>query len=94
VVLIAAFEGPEEVYGLRNEIIENLNADFSDDEKIEIVIIDNVITLTQGSDYARKLGERRLADVVIWGWYRPTENPNITIHIENLSPEQLLPISK
>ena len=37
VVLIAAFDGPEEVYGLRNEIIENLNADFSGDEEIEII---------------------------------------------------------
>jgi len=94
VVLIAAFEGPEEVYGLRNEIIENLTSDFSDDEEIEIVIIDDVITLTQGSEYASKLGERYLADVVIWGWYRPTENPNITVHIENLTPKNLLPLKE
>ena len=94
VIMIAAFEGPEEVYGLRNEIIENLNADFSNDEDVEIVIIDDVITLTQGSDYARKLGERYLADIVLWGWYRPTENPNITVHIENLTPEQLYPLEE
>ena len=92
VILIAAFEGPEEVYGLRNEIIENLNADFSGDEKIEIVIVDDVITLTQGTEHARKLGANRLADIVIWGWYRPTENPNITIHIENITPSQLSPL--
>ena len=94
IVVIAAFEGPEEVYGLRNEIIESLNAEFASDENIEIIPVDDVITLTQGSDYARRLGENLLADVVIWGWYRPTENPNITIHIENLSPEQLLPLQE
>lgn len=94
VVLIAAFEGPEEVYGLRNEIIENLNADFAGDKEIEIVIVDDVVTLTQGSEYARKLGKRRLADVVIWGWYRPTEDPNITIHIENLSPAEILDLQE
>jgi tetratricopeptide (TPR) repeat protein len=94
VILIVAFEGPEEVYGLRNEIIENLNVDFSDDQGIEITIVDEVITLTRGSDYARRLGKRFLADIVIWGWYRPTENPNITIHIENLTPNQLVPLNE
>lgn len=94
IVLITAFEGPEEVYGLRNEIIENLNADFSDDENVEIISIDEIISVSKGSEYARKLGENYLADIVIWGWYRPTENPNINIHIENLSPSQLLSLQE
>ena len=92
VVLIATFEGPEEVYGLRNEIIEKLNADFPNDTEVEIVKISEMITPDQGSIYARALGERYMADVVLWGWYRPTQNPNITIHIENLSPDQTLPL--
>ncbi len=94
IILIAAFEGPEEVYGLRNEIIEKLNANFSGEKNIEIIPVDEIITVTQGSVYARQLGEHRLADIVIWGWYRPTENPNITIHIENLTLEKMLPIRK
>ncbi|MBL8098087.1 MAG: tetratricopeptide repeat protein [Anaerolineales bacterium] len=94
IVLITAFEGPEDVYGLKNEIIENLNADFSEDEKIEIISIDEIITVSKGSEYARKLGKNHLADIVIWGWYRPTENPNINIHIENLSPNQLLTLQE
>lgn len=92
VVLIATFEGPEEVYGLRNEIIEKLNADFPNDVEVEIVKINEIITPDQGSPYARALGERYMADVVIWGWYRPTENPNITIHIENLDPAEIIPL--
>ena len=90
IVVIATFDGPEEVYGLRNEIIEKLNKDFASDENIIILPIDDVITTALGSPHARQLGEERLADVVIWGWYRPTENPNITIHVENLSPSQLI----
>jgi len=94
IVAIAAFEGPEETYGLRNEIIEKLNADFSSDPDVEIITVREVITSEQGSVYARQLGQRRLADVVIWGWYRPTENPNVTIHIENLDSNQFLPLKK
>lgn len=92
IAVIAGFEGPEEVYGLRNQIIENLNATFSTDKNIQIIPLNETITLAQGSPIARQLGQQYLADVVIWGWYRPTENPNITIHIENLSPAQLLPL--
>ena len=89
IVAIAVFEGPEEVYGLRNEIIESLNSAFSKDGEIEIVTVNEVITPDMGSMYARALGEQLIADLVIWGWYRPTEDPNITIHIENLSPTQI-----
>ena len=89
VVVITTFEGPEEVYGLRNEIVESLNSAFSQDDEIKIITVENIITPDMGSSYARNLGEQYFADLVIWGWYRPTENPNITIHIENLSPTQI-----
>lgn len=94
VVLIATFQGPEEVYGLRNEIIEKLNADFPNNNDVEIIKINDIITPNQGSSYAHVLGQSYLADIVLWGWYRPTQNPNITIHIENLSPDQALPLDK
>jgi tetratricopeptide (TPR) repeat protein len=96
VVLIAKFDGPEEVYGLRNEILEKLNADFANDTEVAIESINEVITpdSKSGSPRAVELGKSYQADVVIWGWYRPTENPNITIHIENLIPEQLTLLEK
>lgn len=93
IVVIATFEGPEDIYGIRNEILESLNLNFIGDQDIEIIPIDKTITLLQGADYARKIGKDFIADVVIWGWYRPTENPNVTIHIENLAQEKLLPIN-
>jgi tetratricopeptide (TPR) repeat protein len=89
IVLITAFEGPETVYGLHNEIVENISAVFSDDEQIKIITVDNVIPLTEGSEYAQKLGRRYQADIVIWGWYRPTENPNVTFHVENLLTDEI-----
>ena len=91
VVLVARFDGPEEVYGLRNEILEKLNTDFANDSDVQVESVSEVITpeTDSGSSRARKLGEKLQADVVIWGWYRRTENPNITIHIENLSTTEI-----
>ena len=83
VVVIATFEGPEEVYGVRNEIVESLNSAFAQDEEVKIVTVYDVVTPDMSSSYARNLGKQYFADLVIWGWYRPTENPNITVHIEN-----------
>lgn len=90
VVLIAKFDGPEEVYGLRNEIWEKLGDDYKNDPEVMIETVNEVIKPDSGSNSKRavKLGEDLQADIVIWGWYRPTQNPNVNIHIENLSPQQ------
>jgi len=91
IVLIAKFDGPEENFGLRNEILEKLHEDFAGDTNVQIETTNEVITPDSESDSsrARKLGQSVQADVVIWGWYRSTENPRVTIHIENLSPTQI-----
>src|SRR3972149_7655959 len=72
IVVIAAFDGPEEIYGLQNQIIETLFTEFAADNEVIIRPIDEAITPSQGSDNARRQGLLRQADVVIWGWYRPT----------------------
>ena len=89
IVLVAQFDGPEEKYGLRTELMEKLKSATKDNPNIEIDTTEKVVDPTQGSEYARQLGRSEHADIVIWAWYRPTENPNITIHIENLSPNDL-----
>jgi tetratricopeptide (TPR) repeat protein len=89
VVLVANFDGPEERYGVTNEVLENLNAAVAGYDDIQIISLGKTITVEQGSNHARSVGERYLADVVIWGWYRPTENPNITVHIENIYPNSM-----
>jgi len=85
IVAIADFDGPEEVYGVRNEILDSLRSQFDEDDKIIIQTVDLVITPDDGSDLARKIGEKMLADIVIWGWYRPAENTNMTINLEYLT---------
>jgi tetratricopeptide (TPR) repeat protein len=96
IVLITQFDGPEQSYGLRNEILVQLNKDFANHSQVEIESVNEVITpeSDSGSPRARKLGKDFQADIVIWGWYRPTENPNITVHIENLTKEQSLPLNE
>ncbi len=93
IVVIAKFDGPEEVYGIRNEIVEKLNASFVNDDEIIVLAINETVAPDKGSSYARELGGKYQADIVVWGWYRPTKNPNVTIHIENLSFENFIPNS-
>jgi tetratricopeptide (TPR) repeat protein len=93
VVLVAQFDGPEETYGLHNQMVEDLREatkGFND-----VIIIDGkeIVTAGDGSEYARELGMKVKADLVFWAWYRPTENPNVTIHIENLYPTDIKIIS-
>jgi tetratricopeptide (TPR) repeat protein len=94
IVLVAQFDGPEDIYGLHDQIIEDLRQ--ATKEYDDTVIIDGkeVVTAGQGSEYARETGEKVKADLVIWAWYRPTEDPNITMHFENLSPGEITVISE
>ena len=89
VVVIAAFDGPETDYGIRDQIIEQLTQAIKDHNDVMILPVDEVVTPAKGSDYARELGYKNNADLVIWAWYKPTDDPNITIHIENLYPERV-----
>lgn len=89
VILIVTFDGPEETYAIADELQEQLYEAVADYEEIAIIRSKQTITVDQGQDVARKTGERFLADVVIWGWYRPTDNPNVTVHVENLIPDEI-----
>ncbi len=87
VVLIAAFDGPEDVFRVQNKIIERLRSETSGLEEVLIVSIKEVITPVDGSEYAQDLGTQNDADLVIWGWYAPTENTSFTVHVEMLAPK-------
>ena len=86
IILIATFDVPEETYAMTDELTEQLHEAIVDYEDIEIIQLGEKITVSQGKDYAREVGKRYLADLVIWGWYRQTQNPNVTIHVENFVP--------
>ncbi len=89
VILIARFDGPEEKYGLRDQIMEELHSASKGYDDTVIIDGKEVVTAGQGSKYAQELGKAQNADLVIWAWYKPTDNPNITIHFENLSTTQI-----
>lgn len=90
-ILLLTLDGPEETYGFTNKLSEELTVATKDFEEIKIITIPDVVLLSQGgSDHAKELGKEYNADLVIWGWYRPTENPNIVIHIENISDTNYL----
>lgn len=84
IVLITKFDGPEEEYGLRDEMIEQLREATKNYDDTEIIAAEELVTVAQGSEYARELGKKYQADIVIWAWYKPTDDPNLTIHFENL----------
>jgi len=94
IILVAQFDGPEETYGLHDQIMEDLHQATKGYSDTVIIDGEEAVTSGQGTEYARKLGKKANADLVIWAWYRPTENPNITIHIENLSPTQIKPLQE
>lgn len=94
VVLVAQFDGPEENYGLHDQIMEDLRQATKGYTDTEIIDGKEVVTAGQGSEYANELGKEVKADLVIWAWYRPIENPNITIHIENLSASEVVDIKE
>ncbi|HLP80444.1 MAG TPA: tetratricopeptide repeat protein, partial [Nitrosomonas sp.] len=94
IVLVAQFDGPEETYGLHNQIMEDLRHATKVYDDTVILESKEVVTAGQGSAYARELGQKAKADLVIWAWYRPTENPNITIHFEKISAVEVLAIEE
>lgn len=90
IVLVAQFDGPEEDYHLRDEILKQLRLTTKNYPDTEIIPFEKVITEVQGSEYARKVGREKKADLVIWGWYTKTESSNLNLYIENLSSYQFV----
>ncbi|MBE7432380.1 MAG: hypothetical protein HS100_00550 [Anaerolineales bacterium] len=56
IVLIAKFDGPEDEYGIRDEMIEQLREATKGYEDTEIIAAEEMVTAAQGSEYARGLG--------------------------------------
>ena len=89
IILVAQFDEPQEDYGLRDQMMEELYKLAGKNDRLMILDGTEIVTAGQGSEYARKLGKNENADLVIWAWYKAIDNPNITIHFENLSTAQI-----
>jgi tetratricopeptide (TPR) repeat protein len=97
IVLIAKFDDTKgDYYELRDEIFDKLSQDFEYDDRVQIEKLNEIITEDNGSGTprARNIGKKYQADLVIWGSYRQTQNPNIKINIENLTAEQLVTLKE
>ncbi len=86
IVLVSQFDGPEEIYGIHRQVMEDLQKAIKGYD--DIIVLDGDKLITSGNS-ARELGRKEKAALVIWAWYRPTYNPNITLHIENLSAAEI-----
>ena len=94
IILLTKIDGPKpKEYGITDQLIAKLNDEFQDSPNILLETVPEAITEDQGSPYARALGEEYQADLVIWGWYNATSSDALlTIHFENLSELNYLPI--
>lgn len=91
IILVATFDGPESVYDLRGEMVEKIRDATEKYGDTEIIDSPVLVTKSEGKEKARQLGKDNYADIVIWASYRGTENPNITIYLEYLFPEEEFP---
>jgi len=74
IVLVANFVGPEgrDEYGVTDHILKQLRDELADEPRMEIGHLDEFITIGQGSEYARRVGNDHKATIVIWGRYMVT----------------------
>ncbi len=69
-ILVANLDGPDENYGLTGSILLQLRRKASLFDSVKVVPLDSTITAQEGRDEARRVGIKKEADLVLWGWYR------------------------
>ena len=73
VILVADFDGPNEQSNRFTEtILRELRNATEEYEGIEVSALGQSITEQAGGDEARRIAEKKKADIVIWGWYGQT----------------------
>ena len=84
-----------EKYPVTEELLSQLGQALSDSDDTIILPSDCTVTEQQGKETARALGMRYRADLVLWGWYDTTDTDvKITVHIENLTESEWLPLPR
>ena len=71
IVLVANFLGPEgsDEYGVTDHVLKQLRDELANEPTMEIRHLDEFITVGQGSEYARRMGDDNKATIVVWGRY-------------------------
>lgn len=89
IVLVLRFDGEEDQYAIREKVLKELKASTKEISNVEIIVSDDLVTREQGSLYARQLGEKVHADIVIWAWYQGRIAPRANLFIEDVTPAAL-----
>lgn len=88
-VLVFKFDGEKEQAALREQVLAEIKTAAKDLPDVEIINSSELVTKEQGSTYARLLGEKAQADLVVWAWYRTSLAPRINLFVEDVTPAVL-----
>ena len=93
VILVADFSGPDTQNNRVTETILRQLRDATEDyDDVEVVALSQAVSEQAGSDQARKLAEKKKADIMIWGWYGLTSDTvPISANFEVLETNEYLP---
>ncbi|MDY7079091.1 MAG: tetratricopeptide repeat protein [Chloroflexota bacterium] len=86
IILVADLDGPDpEHYGVTEIVLRNLRQAMGKYDDVQVEALGRAITEAEGSSAARAVGAKHDAAIVIWGWYRPTEEVvALSVHFEPL----------
>lgn len=73
-VLVAEFDGPDQVFGVTESIFEELRALEKADPHLRVRSAGLKITPQNGPATAERIARERGAAVIVWGWYRATSH--------------------
>lgn len=92
-ILVAVFEEPGALnYRVTDNILSEIRLKTDDYEDVKIVPLDKHITVREGKEVARQIGQEEKADIVIWGWYYTTrERAQVSVNFELLKKPDGLP---
>lgn len=93
VILIAEFDGPNSQNNRVTETILSQLRDVSDKyDEVKIVALGQTVTEQMGSEEARKIAEKKKADIMIWGWYgKSAEVVPISVNFEVMETDEYTP---
>jgi len=93
VVLITNLDNEADTHRITDQLTSILKKNSADFSEILIITISDSVTEIDGEQKALRLGRQFHADIVLWGWYSVSDTDVLlTLHIENLSDNKILPI--
>jgi tetratricopeptide (TPR) repeat protein len=96
IILLADFDGPDKKkYRVTGEIKDQLENAVKKYPDVKVELLNETITYENESDYARKIGRKRKASIVLWGEYTVNEeNVQIIAHFEVLERPAMLELKQ